>query len=599
MSRRRGEKRSWGGERGSLGDVQRRRSPRLAGSTFAPDRLLQINGDCNKQSNNQNPSTNDGGDANTSARRTASKHQKLLFCDSDDNEDDDEELVADPQSCLKPLYSNKHETKPSTALPCPLHSCEQDDGAANHHGSLNDGNAGYKVALDTNIKAILFCRRDTYDIFAEPVDPSEVEEYYEIIKEPMDFGTMRAKLHEGMYKNLQQFERDVFLIFGNAMHFNSSATVYFRQARALEELAKKVFHFLKTDPEAFKLDFTATRRRSSRRFNGELSGLNIGSGRKLARDSGSNSMSTDLSRKDKEDLLQLVLIDVHHTDLGCASLMKQGNPEDIRYKESLMLFVKDLGPTAHRVAKRKLQGTSIQASSSSLDMNSLDFSTHHKSETHAASLPFQRETNQSLSGRGTLPATNPSSHHLFNIKTANDIRQPRNDSCHATTTPPPHPTTMPPPVKQIQIVQAIPCSNSSRSRISVSRCQDAELRTTPSRSVGVSEFSHRSSPSPAGHSTSAVSKDMSNMILLPPPSMSVSTQFTGRIPYLMSRLGDSSGDAEYSHYRNGQPAALQMQRDTAPLNGYSNQNNRLYCDNHHITLPYVKNTQQPNLTLEL
>ena len=27
----------------------------------------------------------------------------------------------------------------------------------------------------------------------------KVEDYYEIIKEPMDFGTMRAKLHEGMY----------------------------------------------------------------------------------------------------------------------------------------------------------------------------------------------------------------------------------------------------------------------------------------------------------------------------------------------------------------------------------------------------------------
>lgn len=34
----------------------------------------------------------------------------------------------------------------------------------------------------------------------------KVEDYYEIIKEPMDFGTMRAKLHEGMYKSLAQFE---------------------------------------------------------------------------------------------------------------------------------------------------------------------------------------------------------------------------------------------------------------------------------------------------------------------------------------------------------------------------------------------------------
>ncbi|PHT26126.1 hypothetical protein CQW23_34258 [Capsicum baccatum] len=72
-------------------------------------------------------------------------------------------------------------------------------------------------------------RRDTHEIFAEPLDPIEVEDYYEIIKDPMDFGTMRAKLHEGMYQNLQQFEHDAFLIPKNAMHFNASGTVYFRQ----------------------------------------------------------------------------------------------------------------------------------------------------------------------------------------------------------------------------------------------------------------------------------------------------------------------------------------------------------------------------------
>lgn len=35
---------------------------------------------------------------------------------------------------------------------------------------------------------------------------NKVEDYYEIIEEPMDFGTMRAKLHEGLYTTLEQFE---------------------------------------------------------------------------------------------------------------------------------------------------------------------------------------------------------------------------------------------------------------------------------------------------------------------------------------------------------------------------------------------------------
>lgn len=35
---------------------------------------------------------------------------------------------------------------------------------------------------------------------------NQVEGYYETIKNPMDFGTMRAKLQEGLYTSLEQFE---------------------------------------------------------------------------------------------------------------------------------------------------------------------------------------------------------------------------------------------------------------------------------------------------------------------------------------------------------------------------------------------------------
>ncbi|KAF9606061.1 hypothetical protein IFM89_022786, partial [Coptis chinensis] len=34
----------------------------------------------------------------------------------------------------------------------------------------------------------------------------EVEGYYEIIKEPMDFMTMKEKIEQGAYKSLEQFE---------------------------------------------------------------------------------------------------------------------------------------------------------------------------------------------------------------------------------------------------------------------------------------------------------------------------------------------------------------------------------------------------------
>ncbi|BAT96731.1 hypothetical protein VIGAN_09001200 [Vigna angularis var. angularis] len=81
-------------------------------------------------------------------------------------------------------------------------------------------------------------RKDTYEIFIEPVDPNEVEDYYAIIKEPMDFGTIRAKLHEKMYKTLEQFE-----------------------ARVINELAKKVFDVLKKNPEKFEMEYSETRQK--------------------------------------------------------------------------------------------------------------------------------------------------------------------------------------------------------------------------------------------------------------------------------------------------------------------------------------------------
>ncbi|KAF9591921.1 hypothetical protein IFM89_010279 [Coptis chinensis] len=47
----------------------------------------------------------------------------------------------------------------------------------------------------------------TREIFVVPVDPIEVEGYYEIIKEPMNFMTMEEKIEQGAYKSLDQFER--------------------------------------------------------------------------------------------------------------------------------------------------------------------------------------------------------------------------------------------------------------------------------------------------------------------------------------------------------------------------------------------------------
>ncbi|XP_019187786.1 PREDICTED: bromodomain-containing protein 9-like [Ipomoea nil] len=90
-------------------------------------------------------------------------------------------------------------------------------------------------------------KKDTYGVFAEPVDPNELPDYHEIIEHPMDFGTVRKKLDGGLYSNLEELEADVILICSNAMEYNAPDTIYFRQARSIQDLAKRDFGNLRRE----------------------------------------------------------------------------------------------------------------------------------------------------------------------------------------------------------------------------------------------------------------------------------------------------------------------------------------------------------------
>ncbi|KAK6138823.1 hypothetical protein DH2020_027435 [Rehmannia glutinosa] len=88
-------------------------------------------------------------------------------------------------------------------------------------------------------------KKDSYGVFSEPVDINELPDYFEVIERPMDFGTLRKKLDGGAYKSLEELEADVFLICSNAMQYNAPDTVYYRQARSIQELAKRDFENLR------------------------------------------------------------------------------------------------------------------------------------------------------------------------------------------------------------------------------------------------------------------------------------------------------------------------------------------------------------------
>jgi len=59
-------------------------------------------------------------------------------------------------------------------------------------------------------------------IFLEPVNPEKLQiaDYFDIIQNPMDFGTIKEKLSHHKYLNMQHFLQDVELVFSNCILYN-------------------------------------------------------------------------------------------------------------------------------------------------------------------------------------------------------------------------------------------------------------------------------------------------------------------------------------------------------------------------------------------
>ncbi|KAM7521950.1 hypothetical protein LguiA_011852 [Lonicera macranthoides] len=93
-------------------------------------------------------------------------------------------------------------------------------------------------------------QRDKKDFSGKPVDPKEV---------PIDFGTIRSKVQDGIYNNLNKFESDILLILNNAMITTLPDSDYFKEVQAINDLAERVFIKLKTDPDGLKSEFPSKR----------------------------------------------------------------------------------------------------------------------------------------------------------------------------------------------------------------------------------------------------------------------------------------------------------------------------------------------------
>ena len=73
-------------------------------------------------------------------------------------------------------------------------------------------------------------------IFKEPVntETTGATDYYQVIKEPMDFGTMRDKLKRHAYRKIEEFIRDMRLVFGNCLKYNGPDSTISKMCKNVE-----------------------------------------------------------------------------------------------------------------------------------------------------------------------------------------------------------------------------------------------------------------------------------------------------------------------------------------------------------------------------
>ncbi|KAJ6625468.1 histone acetyltransferase GCN5 [Mycena sp. CBHHK59/15] len=84
-----------------------------------------------------------------------------------------------------------------------------------------------------------FMQKTMKDVaFQHPVNAEEVPDYYDFIKEPMDFKTMEEKLQANEYPTIEAFLADAQLVFDNCKRYNAEGSVYVKNANKMEKFLK-------------------------------------------------------------------------------------------------------------------------------------------------------------------------------------------------------------------------------------------------------------------------------------------------------------------------------------------------------------------------
>ncbi|KAF9130669.1 nuA3 HAT complex component nto1 [Mortierella sp. 14UC] len=95
---------------------------------------------------------------------------------------------------------------------------------------------------------------DRQKYFAFPISAEEVQDYHDVIKNPISFQTISEKLFGHKYQSVDEFSDDVRLIYQNCLTYNDSDTPYYRSAIRQSKQAEPLLEKAKEDYETLDID---------------------------------------------------------------------------------------------------------------------------------------------------------------------------------------------------------------------------------------------------------------------------------------------------------------------------------------------------------
>lgn len=118
-----------------------------------------------------------------------------------------------------------------------------------------------KQVLSTVLEEMIKYDKENGGVFSEPVPKDDFPEYYEQIKKPMDYSTMKSKLENGEYRSAQAMQKDFILILQNCREFNARNSDIVKEAyeqhllrpKLLKEAAMKHGLFLSEDGSVLEI----------------------------------------------------------------------------------------------------------------------------------------------------------------------------------------------------------------------------------------------------------------------------------------------------------------------------------------------------------